>query len=211
MGYTTDIPVSGDSLGGSRDRIRTNFQLISSVFGQNHQTFGQSDQGIHKYVVMPEADTFPDPDGVPGTNANAAALFVNPGTNPVESNLFIRGESDGHEWQITSVDQVNYSTFGTIAGANSSGWTFLPGGMVLQYGIRTVAASGTATTITFPKTFTNAASVYSITIGNVTGEGNSPGENNQFIKDGSVTDSTFQIVNSSDSSARKVYWMAIGK
>ena len=203
MSYTTDVPVSGDSLNSSRDRIRTNFQLIAQVEAVNHIAFGDSGQGKHKFLQMPEQAS------APTTAVNEGGFYAKVGTNPAETNLFFRGESDGNEYQLTRVDSSLVASFATNAGTDSSGWTFLPGGMLLQYGIRTVASSGTATTITYPKPYSTA--VYSVTIGNVTNEGNSPGENNQFIKDTTVGLTTFQVVNSSSSSARKVYWMAIGK
>lgn len=145
MTYTPDIPVIGDSLGGTRDRIRSNFQLIKSVFGQEHWTFGESDQGIHKRVVMPEATT--SGSGIPGTNANAAGLYVDPGTNPAEANLWIRGENNGKKYQITTLNEANSGRFGKDSSTNPNGWTFLPGGLILQFGKRT--GPGTSGTVLF--------------------------------------------------------------
>jgi len=203
MTYTQNLPVSGDSLGGTRDRIRVNFQQIATVEAVNHVAFNSTGEGKHKFLQMPEQAS------APTTAVDEGGFYAKVGTSPAESNLFFRGENSGYEYQLTHVDSSLTASFSTSAGTNDSGWTFLPGGMLLQYGLRSVAASGSATTITYPKAF--ATAVYSITIGSVTGEGNSPGANNQFVKDGSVGLTTFQIVNSSSSSARKVYWMAIGK
>lgn len=208
MSYTQNIPISGDSLGGTRDRIRTNFQVIDTTLAVNHVAFGgAAGQGKHKFLQMPEQAS------APTTAVNEGGFYTKEGTSPAETNLFFRAEDSGggggYEYQLTHVDNSLTASFSTDAGTDSSGWTFLPGGLLLQYGIRTMAAKGTETTITYPKPF--ATAVYSITIGNITAEGNSPGENNQFVKEGTVGLTTFQMVNSSSSSARKVYWMAVGK
>lgn len=54
MTYTRQIPVSGDSLGGTRDRIRTNFQQIDTVMAVNHVAFNSSGEGKHKFVQTPD-------------------------------------------------------------------------------------------------------------------------------------------------------------
>ena len=208
MSYTQDIPISGDNLGGTRDRIRSNFQVISSTIAVNHVAFGGgAGEGKHKFLQMPEVTA--SGSGVPSTAVNEGGVYTEVGTNPAETNLFFRAENSGDSYQMTHVDSARIASFATAGGVNDSGWTFLPGGLLLQYGIRAVAAKGTATTITYPKPF--ATAVYSITIGSVTTETPSPGANNQFVLESSVGLTTFQIVNSSSSSTRKVYWQAIGK
>lgn len=54
MTYTRNIPISGDSLGGTRDRIRTNFQQIDTVMAVNHVAFNSSGEGKHKFVQTPD-------------------------------------------------------------------------------------------------------------------------------------------------------------
>lgn len=183
---------------------------LDASFLVDHFTFSDltADNGKHQQVTMPEKGSGPT------TAVNEGAVYTKVGTNPSETNLFFRAEdsggSGGFEYQLTHVDSTKTASFATNAGTNTSGWTFLPGGLLLQYGLSSfIAAKGTATTISFPKPFVTG--VYSLTIGSTTNEGNSPGENNQFIKDGSVGLISFQIVNSSSANTRfKVYWMAIG-
>ena len=208
MSYTPNTPVTGDSLGSTRDIIRTNFQQIDTVNSINHVAFNEANQGKHKFLQMPEQSSNPT------TAADEGALFAKVGAGPTETALYFRAESDGTVYQLTRVDSTKTATFATNTNYQvgppsiNGGWTFLPGGMLLQYGLLQVSASGTATVVTFPKSYTNTP--YSITIGSVTGEGNSPGANNQFVKDGTVATTGFSIVNSSGSAARKVYWMSIG-
>lgn len=163
--YTENIPISGDTLGGTRDRIRANFQLISSINSVNHVAYGALGQGKHKFLQMPEQLS------APTTGANEGGFYAKVGTNPAETNLFYRGESDNFEYQLTRVNSVETATFATntppyIANHNG-GWTFLPGSMLLQYGRRnTIGASGT---VTFPIAFTNIP--YSVQITGDSGTG----------------------------------------
>lgn len=53
MTYTPDIPQSGESLGSTRDRIRTNFEQQSTVFGNNHYTYNDLEEGKHQKVQTP--------------------------------------------------------------------------------------------------------------------------------------------------------------
>jgi len=204
MTYTPNIPVTGDSLGGTRDRIRANFQEIATVEAVNHVAFNSAGEGKHKFLQMPEQPS------APTTAVDEGGFYSKVGTSPAETNLFFRGENSGFEYQMTHVDSSLTASFSTSAGVNDSGWSFLPGGLLIQYGKRSIAAAGTATTITYPKAFTVAP--YSITMGCITNEGNSPGANNYFIKEASITSLTdFQVTNSSSSAAKKVFWVAIGK
>jgi hypothetical protein len=153
------VPIIGDSLGSTRDRIRGNFQQINTVFAINHIAFNQTGQGKHPFLQMPEQVT------APITLANEAGFYPKVGTNPAETNLWMRGENNGFEYQLTAADQTNVGVFGnnTAYAANQTGgWTFLPGGLIMQYGLITVAPNGGTATITFPKAYTSQ--VYSVVL-----------------------------------------------
>lgn len=167
MSYTADIPVTGDSLGGTRDRIRTNFQLIQSLITANHEDFGSGfGQGKHKFLQMPEQGS------APATAVNEGGLYTKVGTNPAETNLFFRAEDSGggggFEYQLTKVIAVSTALFGnnTVAyvANNNGGWTFLPGGLVMQYGRRTTP--GSSGTVSFPIPFPSGNAPFSIVMGN---------------------------------------------
>ena len=161
MTYTTAIPVSGDSLGGTRDRIRTNFQEIDSVVGVNHVAFNASGEGKHKFLQMPEQAA------APTTAANEGGFYAKVGTTPAESNLFFRGESDGFEYQLTKAIAASTARFANTtnySGTLNGGWTFLPGGMIMQYGRKT--SPGSSGSITFPITFPSGNAPFSIVVTN---------------------------------------------
>lgn len=157
MTYVSDVPVSGDSLGGTRDRIRVNFGLISSVMAVNHVAFNTSGSGKHKFLQMPEQPGSIGQVGAPTpptTSANEAGLYAKVGTNPAEANLVFRGESDGFEYQLTRAYSSSTSSFANTSGTGNSGWTFLPGGLILAYGSK--ASPGESGSVTFPVVFASA-------------------------------------------------------
>lgn len=146
MTYTTDIPVTGDSLGGTRDRFRTNFQQIDSVISVNHVGFNLLGEGKHKFLQMPEVTA--SGAGVPTTAANECGLYCDVGVGPAEANLFFRGEGDGTQYQLTkAISTATAGRFGSASLTAPNGWTFLPGNLILQWG--SITNPGTSGTVTF--------------------------------------------------------------
>ena len=54
MSYNPNVPKSGQTLGFTRDPIRTNFQQIQTVIDINHVDFGEANQGKHFKLDMPD-------------------------------------------------------------------------------------------------------------------------------------------------------------
>lgn len=201
MTYTTDIPISGDSLGGTRDRIRANFQLINSVLAVNHAAFNTLNAGKHNFLQVPELST-QTPTTPPTTAVNECALYSNVGANPAETNLYFRGENNGFNYQLTRAYSSYTSSFANTSGTGTSGWTFLPGGMILAYGSK--SSPGTSGSITFPVVFTNPP--YSIQVSLYRG---SAGQIATIDSGTPPTTTQFNYLTSSGGST-SLFWMAIG-
>jgi len=207
--YNPNIPTGLINLDVDYKNIQNNFSQLNITFGKNHVPFDDTttNNGKHKFVEMP-VQLLPA-----GLTANEGTVYTK--TIGTASQLFYTPDNTGNEYQLTRTITASFALFSNnnvYSGTLTGGWTFLPGGLLLQYGIAPVAAQGTATTIIFPIDFTSTA--FSITIGSIAFQGtngNSPEANNQFVKDGSVTNHQFEVINSSSSSARKIYWQAIGK
>jgi hypothetical protein len=189
MTYTSNVPLSGQTLGATRPLIETNFQQIATVMAVNHEAFNASGEGKHKFVQLTHQGSDP------ATAASEVVLYNKLGAGPAEQDLFMRAQSSSDIYQLTRVDNTNFAKFATSTGGNSSGWTFLPGGMLLQYG--SGSATPVSSNITFPKAFTNAP--YSVTIGQ-------KGSNQTNVP--SVTTTNFSVITPSGTS--NFYWMAIG-
>lgn len=198
MTFSADVPISGDTLGSTRDRIRNNFQQIAIVEAVNHVAFNAVGKGKHKFLQMPIQST------APTTLANENGFYSKLGTNPAEPNLFVRGESDGFEYQLTRLNQANNATFGTYTNyppgvANQNGgWTFLPGGLIFQYG--TMVSTGATTTVAFPIAFSSVN--ISITVTRDSTTGSAGGVDN-------ITTTNFRFLRGGSSNTT-FYWHAVG-
>ena len=135
MSFTPGIPRSGQSLGNSRPQVQGNFDYINTAFAINHVAFNASGVGKHKFMQMPEQVA------APTTLANEGALYTKEAQGI--TNLFWRQESNGTEIQLTNIEPL-------IA---ASGYTFLPGGLLLQWGVTGSIAS--TSTVNFPIAFPN--------------------------------------------------------
>lgn len=146
--YTTGIPAAGNNPSVDQPNMQTNTNSINSLIAVDHVGFNQLvDGGKHKYIRMPVGT-------IPAMSATEAALYSK--TANTLSQLFYTNDTSTNQYQLTRASNVNFATF-----AQSTGWTFLPGGMLMQWGQAT--SSGVAfpnTTVTFPFTYTNA--VYSV-------------------------------------------------
>lgn len=138
MTFTSGIPRSGQSLGNSRPQVQGNFDYIDTAFAINHVAFNASGVGKHKFLQMPEQGS------APSTAANEGALYTKEASSI--TNLFWRQESSGTEVQMTNI----------APSSAQNGYTFLPGGMLMQWNNVSLGASGSATTVTLPTSFTLA-------------------------------------------------------
>lgn len=201
MTFSPNSPSTGDSLGSTRDVIRTNFQQIDVVNSVNHIAFNESDKGKHKFMQMPEQGSNPT------TAVNEGALVVRVGTNPAEANLFFRGESDGALYQLTRSDQTNQARFGMSSSTLPNGWTFLPGGLILQWG--SVTNPGTSGTVTFATSNINFPTAV-LNIQLQLYHNSSANESATIKQDDPPTTSLFKYRTTSSSANTVMKWTAIG-
>lgn len=213
--FNNAIPAADNNPSADQPEMLNNNRAAVNAIAVDHIGYGTSGTGYHQWVRMRKVNPV---NTVPPVIATYGGVYTNTATSVgagTETNLYYTPDASGRAYQLSRTIDANFAQFATntnyapIVANRNGGWTFLPGGLMLQYGIADVAASGTVTTVVFPVAYTGVP--FSITIGSITGEGNSPGENNQFIKEGTVSTTQFQVVNSSGSPNRKIYWQAIGK
>jgi hypothetical protein len=140
VNFTPNIPSSGQTLGGTRDDIRNNFTNYYDNMVKNHADVNSADRGKHKFLQMP------DQAAAPATAVNEIGLYSKDVAG--NSRLFLRQESNGPEVQISGLTPLSAA----------SGYTFLPGGLIMQWGQATLGASKTLV-ITFPIAFTTVYQV----------------------------------------------------
>lgn len=186
--YNSTLPNPPDDPADDVSGMQQNSSSISSIIAIDHVGFNVANGGYHKQI------TFTANQAAPGIGTGVSDLYANLAAG--QSWPFWQNAAAGSPFQMLGASSMA-----------STGYATLGAGLIIQWGGGVVSASGTSTPFTFPVAFNN---LFSITIGNRTTEGNSPGSNNQFIKEGSQSVTGFSIVNSSSSSARLIYYIAIG-
>lgn len=148
MTYNPNIPQPTDLLSNSQGQILANFNKANSSFGINHYPFdnGTVNNGKHLKVELPTT-------GAPGSVASELVLFS--GTTPsLRTALFYQRDNSGTgPFQLTGIDPLNAT----------SGYTFLPGSLLIQWG--QVSPPGSGGTVIFPIPFDGVTPPYSLTFG----------------------------------------------
>ena len=136
-----NVPLTGQTLNQTRNPINQNFSVIDTAFSVDHVPYNEpsGNQGQHNKV------TFPVQSPAPNFPAGDLGLF-NATFPPTSVNeLFVRKDS-GTAYPMTSSNN-----------SSVNGWTYLPSGLLLQWGVSTV----TTFTVVFDRPF---ASVYNAQI-----------------------------------------------
>jgi hypothetical protein len=149
--------------------------------------------------------TYPVQAGTPPTIIGESLMFGKDYASRSELAMIRDGTTNIYRLTTTPDADPNYYTrFGTntnYVGTQVGGWTFLPGGLILQYG-RTLT-TGHSTTINFPLPF--AANPYSLSAIRVTFNGSL-----YKFAFSDVTPFSFNFENESNTAGRAIRWMAIG-
>jgi hypothetical protein len=220
MTFNPTIPRPGDLLNKSQGDLLTNNSNLNAIFSRNHIPLNiATNFGKHSFIEMVNSN----PVGSPPTPALSTGVgvaytkSVSTYSATTESEIFYTPDTTGKQYQITRTINGQFSLFGTNTNYPNAlnvnqfgGWTFLPGGLLLQYGQSNIIAGNSgSTTVPFPILFNQAgnAGPFSLTIGCETSESGQPTGNNYFIT--SLNNSQF-VVRSSSSGARTFFWMAIG-
>ena len=199
--YNLNIPNPPNNPSTDVPLMQINTNSINSIIAVNHYTFNDEFQrdGKHSYVQMPVLIPIP-----PGLVANEAVLYAKKAQGT--SNFFITNGTSGNEFQLTAMNNTHFPIFGTNTNYPPAivnqvgGWTFLPGGLLFQYG--TMKSTGAVTTVVFPRAF---STVYSISA--MRAQNNSSNTSNGYTV---LSNTGFDFNANSDSVGIQFRWMAIG-
>ncbi len=213
--YLNNIPTGLINLDTDYKNLQNNFSQLDISFGINHFPFSENSikNGKHTFINM--INNVNIPSGVNVLVQDEGTLYTK--TNATITDLYYTPDNTGNEYQITRTDTSNFATFSTntvYPGAQvyeTGGWTFLPGGLILQYGTVKPGqnTSQTGTTL-FPINFTSAPFVVLPTaISRSAGVGNQ--ERVISIKDTSTTNNQFEWTWDNNTSNYVGFsWVAIG-
>lgn len=130
MSFTPNIPADGQSLGNSKPMVRNNFNVINSSFAINHIDFNSLGAGKHKFVQMPAQGSDP------GTALADIALYNKLGATAgtaATNCLFLQPQNSGTAYQVSNIAPLQ----------GAFGYSWLPGGMLIQWGNTTIAGATT--------------------------------------------------------------------
>lgn len=194
--YNPLIPTGLVNLDEDYVNIQQNFQQLDTSFGVDHVPFSISDQnGKHQYVHLLQSFQSPTVPSVPTVPVGQVAVYQRLDANSLPQ-LFFKANNRAFEYQLTTEasDTASENVF-----SQNPGWTFLPGGLLLQYG--SVSAGPAGTSVTFPVAF--SALPYSMTTTRFSTAASNPVATSISL----ATDTDFFAV---ATSTVTVGWMAIG-
>lgn len=187
--YSNNIPQPSDRPSDSQDDLLQNFQALKVFLDRNHVAIidptTNTSEGKHKFLQMPEqaAD--------PATAVNEGGLYVKE-TNS-RATLYWRNENNGNAVQLTR----------GVPTKSATGETYLPGGIILKWGIGTFPNSNQ---VTINYGGTAYASIYQVVA--TLSTANSFADREKFnISDVGTTSFKAWVKNSTNANVR---WFAIG-
>lgn len=141
MAYNSLIPQANDKLKDSQPELLANFMAIKTLVDVNHVTFDDpsGDQGKHKWVA------FPSQGSAPVFLAGEEGLYNAVYATTVKNELFVHRQTGATtaETPLTA----SFLSVSSAPAALSAGWTWLPSGLLLKWGL---TSGNGLTTITYP-------------------------------------------------------------
>ena len=141
MSFTPGMPAKGSSLGNTRIPFVDELSGIRSTMSANHEDQNNAGAGKHKFCQFVNVA-----DGA--TSATELGWYNK--SNGVAQRFFMRQSSSGTIIQMSGIDPIASAT---------AGCTFLPGGLLLQWGGGTTTAGNNDTPVLFAK---NGASGFKV-------------------------------------------------
>lgn len=164
MAYNPNIPQPPDIKAISQPQMLNNFIAINNLIAVNHQTFGELNEGKHKFLQMPEQNM------APTTAVNEAGLYAAVGASSGQAELVFKRETPAVN---PLLPQTVAFTECSVGNNNAlPGWTRLPSGLLMQWGgsVR-IANPANPTSVTFGKEFSSFCYSVQLTLVNP-GSGN---------------------------------------
>jgi hypothetical protein len=129
MTFTPNIPQSGQTLGNSQSQVLNNFTNYFNTMSVNHVAPNNSGAGKHNLAeLVVQAQS-------PATAAAEVAIYSRSPSGTAD--LYLQAQS-----QLANATDIQMSRLDEGIKTGSAGWTFLPGGMIMQWGSCVLAAAG---------------------------------------------------------------------
>jgi len=197
----TDVPLSSQTLAETQPTIRSNFATINTAFSVDHVPYVDGGQGKHKKV------TFPDNTDVIPNVAGELTLFNKTTTLTGIPDVWMQRGS------VALGTKNPIPITGSLQATN--GWSYLPSGLLIKWGIDTKARN-TLSTITFPTgaNIPDFSSIFMVQVSQTFGAGPSTSDLNTAVSAGNITIANFQVfpraIGLPNGSTVNIFYYAIG-
>ncbi len=193
--YVTGIPATNNNPSQDQPNMQTNTDSISGLISVDHIGFGTFDNsgGTHNQVQLKNRPPPLPPGGLQNGYETLYSAVV-AGSGEI---FFTRGAL-GNNIQLTGPG---------VPSAIQNGYTFLPGGILLQWGFVNGAVHRVTTPVLFPTPFPTVNGFFSLTLGQVRTDLANGADN---INIAATSTMGFSYYNTSGSGITGFYWMAIG-
>lgn len=202
--YALNTPDGPNNPSDDQPNMKINTNSSAAIWDIDHYGFGVDFGGLHQIVSL----THDGASGIPSSRlTNQGTIYPKFDSTTGETQAFYTPDQTANEYQMTRTQNANFATFSTNTAYSMSdvnlngGWTFLPGGMLLQYGLK--ASPTNSGTIIFPVPFTTPA--YSITL---TPQFAFPNLGNFNVQLSGLSATSFNYSGTAPTTG--LYWMAIG-
>lgn len=191
MSYNPNIPQATDRPSVSQGQFLTNFQQLNTVFSNDHVAFNNAtvaNRGKHKKVTLISSST--------------------PTTDPTDLALYSQTVGGVVKWffMYPNTGSIVQLSLGTAPLSAASGYTWLAGGMMMQWDKVINVPVGTSGNISFPVAF--ASTPYSITC--TFSRSATSNVQSVYVLSGSVNLNNFKMVTAGTTTPHDVYYIAIG-
>lgn len=145
-----NVPNSGQTLGGTRASVNSNFSTTNNAFEIDHVEMTApgniGTQGFHNKVTLVVQPGTPGP-GM-GTTYNGIYNLLSAITNKNETFFHFQKQTGTLDIPVTASVRSTTATPATINNFATGGWCYLPSGFVMKWG--TITAGSTPGTVVFP-------------------------------------------------------------
>lgn len=145
MAYNNNIPQPGDQISQSQVQILQNFADLQTLIDVNHVDFASADQGKHKWVTLTQQSAIPPTGSAFG--ATELGLYNAVNSITTKNELYIKKINQVTTVQIPATASILSTT--SIPTWTSSGWTYLPSGILCKWGTVTPGGAGSSS-FSFP-------------------------------------------------------------
>lgn len=203
--YQPNIPTGQVDLDQDYLSIQGNFQQLNTTYGTDHVAYSVNlNNGYHKALHLV-------PQSAPAAVTGIGELYTQTTNDGISTGQqvfyqFINGTPTTLNIPLTR----NFlPTVGSNGSFPSNGYTFLPGGFILQWGsIPATSSSSIPIVFSTSGNINFTTGIYSIQVTRIH-SASSPGSNSMWVSSSGLTNNGFTIIND-DGHSWAYNWIAIG-